>query len=156
MQAYRVNTPTVIYDTIDNEVVIVNFDTGSYYSLQDAGADAWNLVDDGATRDQIVDHVVNAYQGDRQSIDQAVTHFLSELEQEKLIVCEKAEDLSASTKATAVQPSGNGSSFEGFELQKYTDMNHLLLLDPIHEVEEAGWPHRRADEPAAYPVDHVR
>jgi len=26
-------------------------------------------------------------------------------------------------------------------LQKYTDMADLLLLDPIHEVGEQGWPH---------------
>jgi hypothetical protein len=25
-------------------------------------------------------------------------------------------------------------------LQKYTDMADLLLLDPIHEVDEQGWP----------------
>ena len=25
-------------------------------------------------------------------------------------------------------------------LEKYTDMQELLLLDPIHDVEEAGWP----------------
>jgi hypothetical protein len=25
-------------------------------------------------------------------------------------------------------------------LQKFTDMQDLLLLDPIHEVDESGWP----------------
>jgi hypothetical protein len=25
-------------------------------------------------------------------------------------------------------------------LNKYTDMQDLLLLDPIHEVDERGWP----------------
>jgi hypothetical protein len=25
-------------------------------------------------------------------------------------------------------------------LNKYTDMQELLLLDPVHEVSEAGWP----------------
>jgi hypothetical protein len=28
-------------------------------------------------------------------------------------------------------------------LQKFTDMQELLLLDPIHEVDERGWPHRK-------------
>jgi hypothetical protein len=28
-------------------------------------------------------------------------------------------------------------------LEKYTDMQELLLLDPIHDVEEAGWPKAR-------------
>jgi hypothetical protein len=27
-------------------------------------------------------------------------------------------------------------------LEKFTDMHDLLLMDPIHEVSDAGWPHR--------------
>jgi hypothetical protein len=39
----------------------------------------------------------------------------------------------------------NLSSSLGWEydipkLQKYTDVQSLLLLDPIHEVSEVGWP----------------
>jgi hypothetical protein len=26
------------------------------------------------------------------------------------------------------------------KLEKYTDMEDLLLLDPIHDVQEVGWP----------------
>jgi len=26
------------------------------------------------------------------------------------------------------------------ELHKFTDMQDLLLFDPIHEVDESGWP----------------
>jgi hypothetical protein len=28
-------------------------------------------------------------------------------------------------------------------LERYTDMQELLLLDPIHDVDESGWPHRK-------------
>lgn len=27
-------------------------------------------------------------------------------------------------------------------LTKYTDMQELLLLDPVHEVDDEGWPSR--------------
>jgi len=37
------------------------------------------------------------------------------------------------------------NAFEKPKLQKFTDMQDLLLLDPIHEVDEAGWPHTRND-----------
>jgi hypothetical protein len=36
---------------------------------------------------------------------------------------------------------GKESKFEKPGLQKYSDMQDLLLLDPIHEVDEMGWPH---------------
>jgi hypothetical protein len=43
--------------------------------------------------------------------------------------------------ATALPPVVSGRlSFTHPQLQKYTDMQELLLLDPIHEVEESGWP----------------
>ena len=38
-------------------------------------------------------------------------------------------------------------SFEAPILHKYTDMQDLLLLDPIHEVDEAGWPSVKPDSP---------
>ena len=28
-------------------------------------------------------------------------------------------------------------------VDRYNDMRELLLLDPIHDVEETGWPNRR-------------
>ena len=32
-------------------------------------------------------------------------------------------------------------------LNKYTDMQDLLLIDPIHDVEAHGWPAKREGEP---------
>jgi hypothetical protein len=40
-------------------------------------------------------------------------------------------------------PSGEPSPREPFAapaLNTFSDMQELLLLDPIHEVDEAGWP----------------
>ena len=30
-------------------------------------------------------------------------------------------------------------------LEKHTDMAELILLDPVHEVDSMGWPHRPED-----------
>jgi hypothetical protein len=43
---------------------------------------------------------------------------------------------------------GKPSDISGCEfvtpcLQKYTDMEELLLIDPIHEIDEVGWPSAR-------------
>jgi hypothetical protein len=34
-------------------------------------------------------------------------------------------------------------------MEKYEDMRDLLVLDPIHEVDEGGWPTRRAVDAAS-------
>ena len=38
-------------------------------------------------------------------------------------------------------------------MRKYTDMRDMLLLDPVHDVEAAGWPVPRAEDawPSAPP-----
>jgi hypothetical protein len=38
------------------------------------------------------------------------------------------------------QMDGKQQEFSRPILTKYTDMKELLLLDPIHEVDETGWP----------------
>ena len=48
-------------------------------------------------------------------------------------------------KAVGTSSKTEKLGFEAPILQKYTDMQDLLLLDPIHEVDEAGWPHANLD-----------
>ena len=38
------------------------------------------------------------------------------------------------------------SAWQAPLLQKFTDMQALLLLDPIHEVDSAGWPQPKPEE----------
>ena len=35
-------------------------------------------------------------------------------------------------------------------LERYTDMQDIILLDPVHKVDSQGWPHAAA--PAVEPV----
>lgn len=42
---FRINAPTVISETIDGEAIIINLDTGAYYSLRETGAAVWQLID---------------------------------------------------------------------------------------------------------------
>ena len=39
--------------------------------------------------------------------------------------------------------------FEAPSLEKYTDMQDLVLLDPVHEVDQTGWPRQQPDDEAA-------
>ncbi len=51
---FRVNTPTVTHETIDGEAVIINLDSGSYYSLVDVGATVWQFLYQRAPVSEIV------------------------------------------------------------------------------------------------------
>ncbi len=143
--------PKIVSETIDGEVIILNLDRGRYYSLTLAGTDAWNAVGRAASGEEIVNELLARYDGARSEVEQAVDQLLDELRREELIL-----SLPPGAVQTAASPS-NGSApadvtdrrrppFQAPVLQTYTDMEDLLLLDPIHEVDESGWPNRPSEQ----------
>ena len=144
-QKFRVNTPTVTHETIDGEAVIINLDSGNYYSLVDAGSFIWSIVERGASASEVQQLVQQTYQGNATEIDRGVQELLAQLQQENLIV-----PVDGATDLTEVLPSQNGHEkplFNAPLLNKFSDMQELLLLDPIHDVDEAGWPKPVSDPP---------
>ena len=139
-QRFRVNTPTVTHETIDGEAVIINLDSGNYYSLVDVGSFIWGLVEKGASASEVQDVVLQTYQANATDVDRGVQELLVQLQQENLIV---PVDEAGALDLTEVLPSNNSHekpSFNPPSLHKYSDMQELLLLDPIHDVDDAGWP----------------
>ena len=146
-QRFRVNTPTVTHETIDGEAVIINLDSGNYYSLVDVGSFIWELVEKGASASEVQKVVQQTYQGNATDVDRGVQELLVQLQQENLIV---PVDGAGAFDLTEVLPSNNGHekpSFNPPSLHKYSDMQELLLLDPIHDVDDAGWPKPNPDLP---------
>jgi hypothetical protein len=54
---YRINSQKIAAETIEGEVVIVNFVNGNYYSLNNLAADVWNWLVDAHTVTEIVAHL---------------------------------------------------------------------------------------------------
>lgn len=138
--SFRVNTPTVVSETVDREVVMIHLDSGNYYSLRSTGALIWDALERGATVHSITT-ALDSTSHNGADIGAVVGSFVDELMSEQLIV--PAADSVPSSSATVdltLEP------FEPPMLEKYTDMQHLILLDPVHEVDEGeGWPRRRDD-----------
>ena len=135
---FRINSPRVIYETIDGETVIIDFEVGNYYSLRASGADVWECIRQGASANGILAALQMRYEGSEKEIREAFDDFLNHLEQEELIV--QADD--AGTDIKLPKPEMK-IPFQKPLLEKFTDMQELLLLDPIHEVDETGWPRQK-------------
>lgn len=147
-QRYRVN-PKIVSETIDGEVIVLNLDRGRYYSLTLSGADAWNALQRSATPREIVEDLLSRYSADRAEVEPAVVGLMEDLHREELIL-PVTEDVPAARPAPE-RPAEHREGRPAFQppvLQAYTDMEDLLLLDPIHEVDESGWPNRKADDAA--------
>lgn len=135
---YRINEPIVVYELFKDEVVIIHFDSGNYYSLNGAGQTAWESLVEGKSLAEINQAITQQYEGEPAFMAASVSELFQELLAENLIVAEGSATGTGSI--TTVADNIPVSPFIKPELQKFTDMGDLLLLDPIHEVDESGWP----------------
>jgi Coenzyme PQQ synthesis protein D (PqqD) len=143
----RINTPHVIHESIDGEVVVINLETGNYYSMRGSGAGIWELLQSrpAIARSEFVDGIAESYGGAHDEVAAAIGELLDELVSEGLLV---GAD-SSPDDVVPLESQALGVPFERPVLEKYTDMQDLVLLDPVHEVDQQGWPQPRPDSAAA-------
>ena len=129
---YRLNSPDVIHETVDGEALIIHTPSGMYFSVEGTGEHIWNALVAGHTADEIS----AAYPDGGDAAVTVVARFAQQLADEQLLT--SGEQTAEPPALTPVaQP------FSAPVLQKFTDMQELLLVDPIHEVDpQAGWPQR--------------
>lgn len=148
-EKFNANTPHVVHESIDGEVVVVNLNKGDYFSLVKVGADIWEGLIRGLSRGGILSEILQDYEGDQTVIGNAINNFIEQLQQEELIVINTGDGVDSNNEPNAqTQRVSNGEKlkFEPPSLQKYTDMEELLALDPIHEVDEQiGWPSAKVE-----------
>ena len=117
-RTYTINSRKAISETLDNETIIINLETGCYYSMNPAGTAIWNAVATGTPID---------------TSNPIVKDFLELLITDDLIT-EAAESDRVPFVVT-----------EDPKLEKYTDMQEMLLADPVHDVDESGWPNLKKE-----------
>ena len=141
---YRINSPHVVAETLDGEATIVDLESGTYYALNASGSLIWDTVAAGDAPQDATQALASAYGLEDEVAAGAVDELIGRLTAAKLIVPagESSENGSRREPTAAAGSDGaaNGKPYAAPELSTYTDMQELLLLDPIHEVDESGWP----------------
>lgn len=135
------NKPTVISETIEGETIIIHLGTGTYYSLEGTGADVWSALESSITAREIADRLEARYDVEGDEALQAVESVLTDLSTEELVRQADGEPVAAPEPPA---PVAERQEFVPPKLAKYTDMQDIILLDPVHEVDERGWPYARA------------
>ena len=82
---HRVNSPNVIHETIEGEVILIDLKTGTYYSLRGVGAAIWQGIVADAGSDEIADDLRRRYNASDEQVADAVQTLIGELEREGLI-----------------------------------------------------------------------
>lgn len=138
---FGIVSANVHHAEFDDEIVVINTLVGCYYSLRGAAVDVWLLAEGSASRNMMVDALAARYDGAREEIAAAIDRCLAELTRHGLICVASAADGSVSP----VTRNGPRRALPEPLIECFDDLRDLLVLDPIHEVSEAGWPQPLAD-----------
>ncbi len=131
----------VAHERIENEVIAIDLTTGTYYSMVDSTADVWTLLSAGLDLDETSTVLAERFAADAAAIVDELRRFVDELIEAGLLVpLDSGGEGSADLGVTDVELPAPESPYAPPRLERYDDMEALLLLDPIHEVDDAGWP----------------
>ena len=135
----EIAAPECVAEDFDGEIVAINLTTGVYFSAKDAGAVLWRDLTTGHS----VESLVGLAKGNHEWA-QSIARFAEDALNGGLMRRVQTLALPSQPPSLVAQTSGSLPLLESF-----SDMKSLLLLDPIHEVdEETGWPVRRPQEEA--------
>lgn len=139
MQSYRIPRPRIVYEVLNTEVIAIDFNTGTYYALLHAAKQVWQLIEQQIPLNQMAQIISDHYKHEFSEVLADVRQFIEQLLENGLI--ELADETSNSPGSiNAMQLDSQGWKYDPPKLLTYMDVQDLLLLDPIHEVAEVGWP----------------
>ncbi len=130
-QEFCLPGPQVISRDFGDEMVVANLDTGLFYSLGGSAPAIWSGLLAGHTGRQIA---AALFGSDPATHVTAVARCVSELLAEQLLIPAESTAITAAAAAPAA------IAFAEPSLERFDDLQGLLLVDPIHDVSEAGWP----------------
>lgn len=146
---YRFADDAIVYEIIQNEVVLVNLDSGYYYILDDIASVIWLSLKDGSPVVDIVRSLLATYSAPRETIQSGVEELIAEFVRENIFRHEPASVAAAPDASIEVpQPPAGRRAFHLPTMSKFTDMKYVIPLDPIWDYDETGWPKRRTNPPA--------
>lgn len=72
----------VVHSEVDGDVMMMNAETGTYYSLTAVGARVWALLENPMSGSQICDRLMTEYRVDRPRCENEILHLVRRLAEE--------------------------------------------------------------------------
>lgn len=138
MQYFSTDIPQTASELFDGELVIAHYGSGLYYSISPAGALVWQGLKQGLAVELVISWLTEAFPARAETIPAEVSAFVARMCEEGLLLPTPAANAGSPPELALAE-------LGPMELERFEDLQELLLLDPVHDVAEAGWPHR-ADE----------
>lgn len=138
IMGFALGAPAIVSEVIDGEAIIIDMRTGNYFSTEALGAMLWQAAIAGQDRQALIASVTAAYP-DTGAVGEDAAAFLDLLVENGLLV---ETSMKAAVSDAPVWPIG---AYAAPKLHQHSDMQDLIMLDPIHDVDTMGWPTRRED-----------
>lgn len=124
--------PRLAADVFDGEYIIANLDTGMYYSVQGIAVSLIHALpfDD---HHEVIQSLADAIPQYTDAIQSELPPIFQQLLDEDIIREADVGDEAVSDTIDAP------ATYEPPRFNRYADMQDLLMLDPIHDVDEEGW-----------------
>ena len=124
--------PRLAADVFDGEYIIANLDTGLYYSVQGLAVPLLQSLpfDDAIA---VVRSFSAALPEEAAAIQSALPPIFQQLLDEDIV------QQTDGTDPVANSPVQLPGAYQTPRFNRYADMQDLLMLDPIHDVDEEGW-----------------
>jgi|LauGreDrversion4_2_1035121.scaffolds.fasta_scaffold03667_1 hypothetical protein len=133
---YNIYDNNIISDVFGEEVVLVNLESGVYYSLRYSAAQIWIRLINQYSPTEVFADLIQIYQVDENDLISDINLFFTQLLEAKIIkITPEAEKKSIEFNSKEISAPYNSPVVE-----KFSDMQEILLLDPVHDVDKAGWP----------------
>lgn len=132
----RVNTDEVAGEVVESETIVINFGTGMYYSMDNAGAVAWQLIEGGHSLAEMASIISERYGIESGDVLRDLENIVNALLEERLVVIDEEATSPAPVTLPLIE---KGEKYSGLSLHTYTDMSEILALDPPLPVLKDPW-----------------
>jgi hypothetical protein len=153
--SFECNSPDVVFENFGDEVILLNLQSGRYYSLDPLGMLYWEYLSQGVPPREVAAHICESYSGraDQAQVHQELEALFHEFQSEELI---RPSNISRSLADVTNVTTQLADVYASPALMKFDDIAGMLALDPVHDVTEVGWPHPLPADPSKEDPKQVR
>lgn len=131
---YAIASKDIVFESFDGEAVVLDLATGKYFGFTDTGSCLWEALSSGVPPESLIGAATRSGQVSAADLDA----FVARLLEFGLLAPAAGQAAQPLSQALVVQLA---SAAEPAQVDIHDDLADLILVDPIHEVEEPqGWP----------------
>jgi hypothetical protein len=136
---YKFQNKIFDFEDFSNEIVIINTNTGSYYTISGSSVTVLRWFFLPITIEKVNSLIEETFPNE---VSDAST-FVDWLKLQDLIqAVENSEVTEDEQNITSESP----IVFNDWTYSRFDDMSDLIRLDPIHDVSDKGWPHQKSND----------